>query len=99
MLNTIPSDVAKVMGADKVVAVDVNSARGQGTDNLRILDVIGATIRIMGSVNAVIGKRFADVLIEPDLKFKATSKEGYAEMIEMGYKAAKKSINDILKFL
>ena len=57
-----------VMGADKVVAVDVNSARGQGTDNLRILDVIGATIRIMGSVNAVIGKRFADVLIEPDLK-------------------------------
>jgi len=100
LLNTIPSDVAKVMGADKVIAVDVNSARGQGADSLRILDVIGATIRIMGSVNAVIGKRFADVLIEPGLKnFKATSKEGYEDMIDLGYKAAKKSINDILRFL
>ena len=100
LLNSIPSDVAKVMGADKVVAVDVNSSRGYGTDSLKVLDIIGATIRIMSSVNAMIGKRHADVLIEPDLKkFRATSKEGYMEMIELGYKAAKKSINDILKLI
>lgn len=97
LLNSIPSDVPKVMGADKVVAVDVNSARGYGTDSLRILEVIGATIRIMSSVNSMMGKAHADVLIMPDLKkFKATSKEGYQEMIELGYQAAKASIDQII---
>lgn len=97
LLNSIPSDVPKVMGADKVVAIDVNSSRGYGTDSLKILEVIGATIRIMSSVNAMMGKGRADVLISPDLKkFKATSKEGYEEMIQIGYSAAKASINQIL---
>ncbi|HEY8389625.1 MAG TPA: patatin-like phospholipase family protein [Clostridia bacterium] len=97
LLNTVPSDVTRVMGAQKVVAIDVNSSRGQGTDSLRILDVIGATIRIMGSVNAMIGKTYADVLITPDLKkFKPTSKDGYEEMIELGYNAAKAAIPQIL---
>ncbi|HEY8444191.1 MAG TPA: patatin-like phospholipase family protein [Clostridia bacterium] len=100
LLNSVPCDVARVMGADRVVAVDVNSGRGYGTDSLKLLDIIGATIRIMSSVNSMIGKRHTDVLIEPDLrKFKPTSKEGYMEMIEIGYNAAKKSINEILKFL
>ena len=96
LLNTVPSEVPKVMGADKVVAVDVNSARGYGTDSLRILEIIGATIRIMGSVNAMMGKAHADILIEPNLKeFKATSKDGYEQMIERGYQAAKASIKQI----
>jgi NTE family protein len=99
LLNSVPGDVAKVMGADRVVAVDVNSGRGYGTDSLKLLDIIGATIRIMSAVNSMIGKRHADALIEPDLrKFKPTSKEGYMEMIELGYKAAKQSISEILKF-
>lgn len=100
LLNSVPSDVPKIMGADRVVAIDVNSQRGYGTDSLKVLDIIGATIRIMSSVNAMIGRRHADVLIEPDVsRFNAASKAGYMEMIDIGYKAAKKSINEILKLL
>lgn len=96
LLNSVPSETVKLLGANKVVAVDVNSGRGYGTDSLKLTDVLAATIRIMGSVNAMIGCSKADILIAPDLrKFRATSKTGYEEMIELGYKAAKEAIPDI----
>lgn len=92
LLNNIPSDVVRVMGADKVVAIDVG-ARSMGTDSLKLLDIVGATIRIMGSVNSSLGKAGADVLISPDLSaFRSNSKQGYEEMINIGYNAALKAI-------
>lgn len=98
LLNSIPTDVPKIMGASKVVAVDVNNTRGYGTDSLKMFDIISATIRIMSSVNAMMGNLRADVLIAPDLKnFKPTSKDGFEDMINLGYQAAGQSIKEILQ--
>lgn len=98
--NTIPSDVVKSMGADFVVAIDCNPNRGYGTDGTKIVDIISASIRILMKSNAVKGKMFADVLIEPDTKrFKATKLTGAEEMILEGYNAALEKIPEIKNLL
>lgn len=100
LLNNIPADVCKIMGADKVVTVDINPTRGGGTAELGIMDVIKATFSIMSANASINGLRFSDIVIAPDMsKFRATSKDGFEEMIELGYIAAKQKIGDIQKLL
>lgn len=94
--NTIPSDVVKAMGADAVIAIDVNPNRGFGTDSTKYLDIIMASIRILMKSNAVKGKLYADIILEPDTKkFKSTKLEGVAEMIQLGYDCAMEKMDDI----
>ncbi len=89
LLNTIPSDIARCMGADYVVAVDLNPTRGEGTSSRRLLSVFWATFNIAMKSTAYKGIMNTDVMIEPDLKrFKSTKLEGVDEMIEEGYRAA-----------
>lgn len=96
LLNNIPADVARMLGADKVVTVDINPTRGGGTAETGMIDVIKATFNIMSANSSINGLRASDVVIAPDLsKFKATSKEGFQEMIDLGYKAAKAKISEI----
>ncbi|MGN1208329.1 MAG: patatin-like phospholipase family protein [Christensenellales bacterium] len=98
--NTIPSDVVKSMGADFVVAVDCNPSRGYGTDSPKLMDILSATIRILMKSNAVKGKFYADVIIEPDTKrFKSTKLNGAEEMIEEGYKAGLEKVAEIKELL
>ena len=98
--NTIPSDVVKSMGADFVVAVDCNPNRGYGTESTKFVDILSASIRILMKSNAVKGRMFADVLIEPDTKrFKSTKLAGAEEMIMEGYNAALKKIPEIKNLL
>ncbi len=96
LLNNIPAETAKMLGAERVVSVDINPARGSGTDGLGMLDVLKATFRIMGANASQNGLRFSDVVIAPDTqKFSAAKKDGYAEMIELGYRAAKEQSGHI----
>ena len=98
LLNNIPSETARMLGADRVVTVDINPTRGGGTDKLGMIDVIKAMINIMGANSSQNGVRFSDVIIAPNMsKFKAAQKEGYEEMIELGYLAAKEQAENIRK--
>ncbi|MGN1227242.1 MAG: patatin-like phospholipase family protein [Christensenellales bacterium] len=96
--NTIPADIPKLFGCDYVVAIDVNSTRAYGTNSSKLLDVMGASIRILMKSNAIKGYVYSEVMVTPDLKrFKSTSVEGLQEMIEEGYKATKAKIPEILE--
>ena len=98
--NTIPADVPRLYDCDYVVAVDVNSTRGEGTDSLKMIDVLPATIRILMKSNAVKGYLNADVIIQPNLKrFKSTKMDGFEEMIDEGYKAAMDKMPEILNII
>jgi len=98
--NTIPSDVVKSMGADFVIAIDCNPNRGYGTESTKFVDILSAAIRILMKSNAVKGRMFADVLIEPDTKrFKSTKLVGSEEMIMEGYTATLKKIPEIKRLL
>lgn len=96
LLNNIPSDVAKSMGADFVVAVDCNPSRGYGTESTKLVDLLMAAYRITTKSNSLKGRMFADVLIEPNTKrFKSTRFDGSEDMVMEGYNAALRKINEI----
>lgn len=96
--NTIPADIPKLFGCDYVVAIDVNSTRAYGTNSAKLLDVMGASIRILMKSNAIKGYVYSEVMVKPNLKrFKSTSIDGFMEMIEEGYKATKEKIPQILE--
>lgn len=98
LANTIPADVPKMLGCDKVISVDINKYRGRGTDSVKTFDLVLASIRILMKANCVKGKLNTDVLIEPDLKdFKATSFVGAEKMIEEGYNAVMRQKDEILQ--
>ena len=98
--NTIPSDICKKHGMDVVIGVDVNPTRGQGTDSLKLLDILSASLRIMMKSNAIKGELYSDVLIAPNLKkFSSTNNEGWQEMIEIGYNTAKQKMPEILALI
>ncbi len=98
LANTIPADVPKMLGCDKVISVDINKYRGRGTDSVKLFDLALASIRILMKANCVKGKLNTDILIEPDLKdFKATSFEGAEKMIQEGYDAVMRQKDEILQ--
>lgn len=100
LLNNIPADVCRMLGADFVVTVDVNPTRGGGTSELGLVSVIKASFDIMGANASVHGLINSDIVVAPDLsKFKATDKEGYEEMYKLGYDAAKEKCAEIIELI
>ena len=100
LTNNIPADVCKMLGAGKVVTVDAHGARGSGTDGTGMLDVLKAMLSIMSANASTVGLMQSDVIIAPDTAaFKATSKAGYEQMIELGYKAALSKCDEIKSLL
>lgn len=98
--NNIPSDIPRLFGCDYVVAVDVNSTRGEGTESLKMIDVLAASMRIMMKSNSVRGYLNADIVVQPSMKrFKSTKKDGFEEMIEEGYNATVAAMPDILNII
>lgn len=98
--NNIPSDVLRLFDCDYVIAVDVNSTRGEGTESKKLIEVLSASLRIVMKSNSVKGYINADIVIQPDTKrFKSTKVEGANEMIEEGYVATKERIPEILRLI
>ncbi|MDE6397837.1 MAG: patatin-like phospholipase family protein [Clostridiales bacterium] len=96
LLNNIPADVCRMLGATRVVTVDVNPTRGGGTSGLGIIDVLKATLHIMTANASVEGLRHSDIIIAPDTSaFSSASFSGANEMVELGYAAATEKIADI----
>lgn len=94
--NTIPSDVLRKLGCDAVVAIDINSTRGNGAKSTKYLDLLMASIDVMMKSNAIKGYLNADIMVKPDLKrFRASKTDGMMEMIEEGYKATKEMMPKI----
>ena len=100
LINNIPADVCKMLGADKVVTVDAHGSRGSGADGTGMLDVLKAMLSIMSANASTIGLMQSDIVIAPDTSaFKATSMAGYEQMIELGYKAALEKCDEIRSLL
>ncbi len=98
LLNNIPADVCRMLGADYVVTVDVNPTRYVGTDELGSIAVIKASFSIMMANSSYKGYLNSDVMIKVDTgKFKSYSKNGFDEMYMLGYEAGKQAIPEILE--
>ncbi len=100
LVNSVPVNICKEMGADYVVAVDVNMTRGDGREINGIGDIINSTIGIMLKSNAVSYLNLADVILAPDLKkFKSSKLDNPEEMIKEGERVVNERKEEIIKIL
>lgn len=96
--NNIPADVVREMGANVVIAIDVNKSRGKGTDSLKIMDVLKASLGIIMQANVENKLEDADVVLLPELDKFSASKLGEIEpMVQAGYDVVMNNKDKIIK--
>ncbi|WP_263147547.1 patatin-like phospholipase family protein [Pseudomonas sp. RIT-PI-AD] len=92
MTDNVPVDVARAMGVDRVIVVDIGNPLRPRKELLTVVDVMNQSITLMTRRNseeqlATLGAD--DVLVQPPLAGFGVTDFGRArEMIEAGYRAA-----------
>jgi NTE family protein len=96
LTSPLPVAVARQMGADFVIAVDVGSTP---SDNKRtgLYEIVLQSFEIMGRSLAKLEAKSADMVIQPDTgRFSSTDFSVRKELIEAGYIAAKAAIPEFV---
>ncbi|MGC2112468.1 MAG: patatin-like phospholipase family protein [Candidatus Korobacteraceae bacterium] len=89
LLNNIPVNVAKEMGADLTVAIHLAEAPMRANANLSSFAVLGQSISVMISANELQNMESADILVSvPVQKWGALSFDAADAIIKAGYDAA-----------
>ncbi len=100
VLNNLPVDIAKEMGADIVLAVNVGTSRKHYSELSTALDVLEQSITIHSFDKEYENQDLADFLITPDLKGLRSSnfkKQTLLEMIKRGKQSANQNIDIFLQ--
>jgi NTE family protein len=89
LLDNLPVDVAKGMGADLVLAIHLETKETEPTEALGPFSVLGKSIGVVISANELRSMQNADILVSVPLsKFTGTDYNRSAEIIQIGYEAA-----------
>ncbi len=93
ILNNIPTDVAKQMGADIIIVVNIETQLGDRSALQNLVGILGQTFYVATIENSRRSLRQADFIIAPDLKnyttFDFTAGE---KIVELGYAGAQAKI-------
>jgi len=100
VLDILPTDVVKNMGADVIIACDLEGLFPLGQEPKHFADVaihtLDITIRELKKNNV----KLADVLIEPDLgDHSSTDYSGLDSLIRLGYEATMAKMDDIKRLV
>lgn len=97
VLNAVPADVVRSMGAEFVIAVDLNAdVRGTGEHPENILDVLVRSMAVFMSATSGKGLKEADCVIQPELKgFSYHDMSRGKELFELGEQAARKALDQV----
>jgi NTE family protein len=88
-LNNVPADVARGLGADVVIAVNVGADVDQEQESQSLLTLLGRTIDTMMITGTRKALESADLIIDPDLKgLTSMAWRSTDELADRGYKAA-----------
>jgi NTE family protein len=99
ILNNVPADVVKAMGADIVIAVDVGKDLSETKRSDTIFTVLGETLDVMMRAGVRSALLSADIVLAPDLRgMLATSFGGVANFARRGYDAAEAHRDELLRF-
>lgn len=96
-INNFPTNIAKKMGADIIIGVNLNQDK-KGQDVNSIFDLVGRLTGILTMQKDSLHKALCDVLIEPDLTGYFTgsfSDEAADTLIRRGREAAMSKIEEI----
>jgi NTE family protein len=89
VLNNVPTDVVKQMGAEVVIAVDIGTPLGDKESLNRLFGVLNQTSGMATAENIRRNLRLADLLISPDLeKYTLLDFKASAAIANLGYAAA-----------
>ncbi len=101
VLNSVPADVVRGMGADYVIAVDLNdSPLDETVVPKNIVEVVFRSFMIMMRTGTNQGARSADLLIRPDLEgFSYIDMSRKEELIERGENAMLRGVPKIARKL
>lgn len=93
MVDNIPIDVAREMGVDRVIVVDIGSPLKPRKELLTVVDVLNQSITMMTRRNSeaqLATLKPGDVLVQPALAAYGVTDFGRAEqLIDAGYRAAR----------
>lgn len=98
IFNNLPVDVARCMGAEIIIGVDLNTSSER--KEYELSDMLSRIAMLSGAEKYKQNKEQADILIRPELKgFSSASffPNDIDTMITRGEKAAKESLNEILQ--
>ncbi len=99
ILNNIPTDVAKEMGADIIIVVNIETQIGDRSSLQDLVGILGQTFYVATVENSRRSLRQADLIIAPDLKNYGTFDfTAGKEIVELGYTGAEQKIG-LLKSL
>ncbi len=100
LVGHIPASVARMMGADIVIAVDVNSQHLPIPQPTNMFTIMSQSLSVMGRSAVSYIYSDADVIIRPEIeRVRPDDLSKAAEMIEAGEVAARKLIPKIRKLL
>jgi NTE family protein len=89
LLNNLPVDVAKDMGADVTIGIHLETAGMDPNTHLSSFGVLGQAITVMSAVNVIQSIEKADVLVTVPLqKYTTLDYEKADAIIKLGYEAA-----------
>jgi len=89
LLNNIPVDVAREMGADLTLAIHLSEAGMSPNANLSSFAVLGQSLSVMISANELHNMESADILVSVPLqKYSALDFDKADQIIKIGYDAA-----------
>jgi NTE family protein len=100
LVGHIPASVARTMGADLVIAVDVNSQHEPIAMPTHILTIMAQSLAVMGRSSVGYIFKDADLVIQPDIKHvRPDDLTKAAEMIAAGEAAARQMMPRIKQLL
>ena len=89
VLNNVPTDIVKEMGADVVIAVDIGTPLGDKESLNNLFGVLSQTSGVAAMESIRRNLRLADLLISPDLeKYTLVDFNASAAIADLGYKGA-----------
>ena len=97
MLNNVPADVVRAMGADRVVAVNVGDLANPESIDVSMLQAANNSVTAMMRASTRIGLAAADIQIDVPLKdYGSLDWRRSAELVQEGYKAAEAMRDQLL---
>ena len=93
ILNNIPTDVAKDMGADIILVVNIETQLGDRSSLQDLVGILGQTFYVATVENSRRSLRQADIIVAPDLKNYGTFGFGAGkEIVKLGYEGAEQKV-------
>jgi len=96
LTNNVPIDVARDLGADFIVAVDVSSKVLPLAENFNVLDIFGQAMNTLAYLSDTKHLDLADVLIRPELNnITSADFDSLDVLIEDGYRGSQPYLDKI----